>query len=126
MSYLRKATTSWRWLLTGLSLAVLLLLLAMACKEEEEAGPAAPGTPAAETPAAETPAAETPVAETPTPSAEEGAAELQALAGAAEAITAKVTYRFSSTADGQTTEGTWTLTQRPPDIRMDFTSQNKS
>ena len=50
-------------------------------------------------------------------------ADLEILASAAaEGVIAKVTYRFTSEAGGEVTEGEWVLVQRPPDSRFEFAS----
>ena len=102
-------------------LVVPALMLALAIAACDGGGGGGSG----ETPtAAESPAArETPAQETPTGDEDgQGAAELSRLARSTEGITASVTYRFSSTGPGGTvSEGEWTLTQRPPDTRTDYT-----
>ena len=52
-----------------------------------------------------------------------GFADLEALASAAAGeVTAKVTYQFTSEADGEAIKGEWVLVQRPPDSRFEFAS----
>ena len=49
--------------------------------------------------------------------------DLAALAGqAAEGVTARVTYKITTEADGETVEGEWVVVQRPPDSRVEFFS----
>ncbi|MBI2913258.1 MAG: hypothetical protein HYY03_05005 [Chloroflexi bacterium] len=118
MAYLtRRNSAIRRWLLIATGAALALLLLAAACGGgEEEGGPQ--GTKTARETAAAT---ETATEEGGDGGGEVGAAKLQDLAKATEGITAKVTYRFtSSIVGGQESEFTMTLTQRPPDSRIDY------
>ena len=107
-----------------LAISLVALLAAVACGDGDEGAGETPE--AAETPAAdETPeAGETPAAdETPATdgAGDEGLQELEAQAGeAAEGVTAKVTNRISTEADGETMEGEWVLVQRPPDSRFEI------
>jgi outer membrane lipoprotein-sorting protein len=49
--------------------------------------------------------------------------DLEQLASeAASGVTAKVTYKYTSEAGGQTTESEWTVAQRPPDSRYEIVS----
>jgi hypothetical protein len=50
--------------------------------------------------------------------------DLAALAGeASEGVTAKVTYRITTEADGESFEGEWVLVQRPPDSRFEIVAE---
>jgi hypothetical protein len=51
---------------------------------------------------------------------DEGGGDLAALAGRAEGVTAKVTYRVVMDVDGVSTEQEWVLAQRPPDSRFEM------
>ena len=49
--------------------------------------------------------------------------DLSSLAAeAAEGVTAKVTYKYTSDVDGEVTEGEWVLVQRPPDSRFELST----
>ncbi len=118
----RTSLAGWGWFLV---VPALMLALAIAACDGGEGGGGGETPTAEESPAAaETPEeGETPAQETPTGDEDgDGAAELSRLARSTEGITASVTYRFSSTGPGGTvSEGEWTLTQRPPDTRTDYT-----
>jgi len=70
--------------------------------------------------------ADTPAAgQTPSDGGGDGAAlaDLEDLASAAaEGATGKVTYKYSTEAGGPSSEGEWTLVQRPPDSRFEIVS----
>ena len=121
MALLRRAPrTHWKRLLLGLSLALSVALLAAACGgggEEEGKTPAAKESPTAEgSPTGQrTPAA----GQTATSGGDTGK-ELKELSADWGNITAKVTYDFTSTAGGQTTETRMTFYSRPPDSRLEY------
>jgi len=110
-----------RWGMKGLvlvaALALLVALLA-ACKSDSKGG---------KTPTSD----ETPEA-TDTPDnggdgggggGDEGLQDLADLASqAAEGLTAKVTYQYTSETNGQTIEAEWVMVQRPPDSRFEIVS----
>ena len=53
----------------------------------------------------------------------DGLSGLRSLASAyTKGIVAKVTYKITTEADGETTEGEWVLVQRPPDSRIEISS----
>jgi hypothetical protein len=107
-----------------LAVALLFALLAAACDGDGDEGEAPE---AAETPAAgETPAAnggdEDEDGDDGDGAGGEGLQELEALAGEAAGVTAKVTYSVSTDIGGEVTEGEWVLVQRPPDSRFEISS----
>ncbi len=65
----------------------------------------------------------TPSSSDTTPSSGNGAPNLNDLANNVATQTVKATYTLSSSGAGQSFEGTFTLYSRPPDSRVDFTSQ---
>ena len=97
-----------------------LLLLAVACKSDSKDG---------KTPTSN----ETPEA-TDTPDnggdgggggGDGGLQDLSDLASqAAEGLTAKVTYQYTSETNGQTIEAEWVMVQRPPDSRFEIVSSD--
>ncbi len=98
----------------------LLAILAAACDGGGDGGGTTPQTD--ETPAVgETPAADG--GDEGDGSGDGGLADLEALASvAAGEVTAKVTYEFTSEADGEAIKVEWVLVQRPPDSRFEFAS----
>ncbi|MDP2675527.1 MAG: hypothetical protein Q8Q00_11590 [Dehalococcoidia bacterium] len=108
-----------RWAMKGLvlvaALALLVALLA-ACKSDSKGGktPTSDKTPASR--------------ETPTVGGGGGDGGVQDLADlasqAAEGLTAKVTYQYTTETNGQTTEAEWVMVQRPPDSRFEIVSTN--
>jgi hypothetical protein len=104
-----------------LAVALLLGLLAAACDGDDESE----APPADETPAAgETPAADGGDGEGTDGAGLQELRELETLAAeASEGITAKVTYRITSEAAGETFEGEWVLVQRPPDSRIEIAGE---
>ena len=127
MALLRRAPrTHWKRLLLGLSLALSVALLAAACGgggEEEGKTPAAKESPTAEgSPTGQrTPAA----GQTATSGGGDTGKELKELSADWGNITAKVTYDFTSTAGGQTTETRMTFYSRPPDSRVDYSADSQ-
>ena len=92
----------------------LLAILAAACDGGGDGGGTTPQTD-------ETPAADG--GDEGDGSGDGGLADLEALASvAAGEVTAKVTYEFTSEADGEAIKVEWVLVQRPPDSRFEFAS----
>ena len=97
------------------ALALLVALLA-ACKSDSNGGktPTSDKSPAS---------GQSPTAQGTPTAGSGGQQDLEKLASeAAAGVTAKVTYKYTSQSGGQTTEGEWTLAQRPPDSRFEIVS----
>ena len=108
-----------RGLAVLLAVALLFALLAAACNgDDKDKTPAAGETPAAD---------ETPTADGGDGDENgdgDGVSDLEALAAeAGEGVTARVTYRVTTEADGETFEGEWVLVQRPPDTRFEIAGE---
>ena len=109
-----------QWVFRGVTLAAVLALMlgiAAGCKSSKKDSGGGKTPAAAESPSAD---------KTPTDGGDGGNGELNDLeklaSQAAEGVTGKVTYKYTSETAGQTSEAEWTLVQRPPDSRYEIAS----